>query len=547
MHRRTRVSAPIVSVLVAVMLAAGAGPAAAASPPVDDSAYTEEQKATAEEQAAEETADRTCDMIATGLLSAAHDGCVNAMKSEFTREAMPTLAAATLCAVLGPALGTVCGVTVVLNMDEISGWFWSAYEVALSAFESVIQAVSFIANPAQAIEFFANQLKNDAVGLFTRTVTAATELTSFDAQADWWRDAYAASAGIGLVVLAIMLLLTFHQSSTGKIGPEEAGRSILMYAPIAVLMMSMGPPVAWAIQWLADGLSAGIIDWMGPDTVTFLRDGAPFAAMTSDIPGGVVLGLLLYGLLFLAGIGTLGTFIVQTISVYIFGAVCGVGWGMAGNPNWRRKALRLPSLWVGLVLAKPAMLFVLGLVMKFAAAIDMDPDSTEDGMGSVVQALMVVLALMFVAFAPWMLLKWFPLLPDGSERDRSSRRGFISSAAGSAGSTLTAMAMMRARGHGSSPRSLARTDDPAPPPRPVAPTPAGAGAAGAGRGAQGAASVGARSGGSAAGSVGTAAAGAATGGALLAAQLAAGSAQSAVRKAREAAMATTPKTGGSPA
>lgn len=541
---RTRTRALAVAVVTAALLTVGAAPALAADSPVDDSGYSEEQKAAAEQQAAQETADRTCDLVATGILAYQHDGCVNAMSSQFTREALPTLAAVSLCAVLGPVLGAVCGVTVILNMDEIQGWYWAAYEAALGAVEAVVQAVSFIADPSQAIEFFTNQLKGDAVGLFSESVTAATELTSFDAGAQWWREAYAASAGIGLLVLTIMLLLTFYEASKGKLGPEEAGRALMMHAPVAVLMMSMGPPVAWVVQWVSDGLSAGIIDWMGPDTVAFLYDGAPFAALTSAIPGGLVLGLLLYGLLFLAGIGILGTFMVQTISVYIFGAVCGVGWGMSVNPNWRRKALRLPAVWLGLVLAKPAMLFVLALVMKFAAAIDLNPDSFEEGMGSVVHALMVIMALLFVAFAPWTLLKWFPLLPDGSESSRSSGPAFMGAAVGAAGSSMTTMAMMRANGHGSSPRSATHAEAPAPAPRPAPSAAATTGAGGASKGGQAAASGGARAGAGAAGSAGTAAAGAATGGALLAAQLAAAGAQAAVQKAREAAAAAAPEAGG---
>lgn len=546
MRLRTRSRRLAVAVVTSAVLMVGAAPATAADSPVDDSGYSEEEKAAAEEQAAQETAERTCDLIAAGPLAWLHGDCVGAMSSQFTREALPTLASVALCGVLGPALGAVCGVTVMLNMDEIEGWFWAAYEAALGAVETAVQAVSFIVDPTQAIEFFANQLKDDAVGLFTESVTAATELTSFDASAQWWRDAYAASAGIGLVVLTIMLLLTFYEASKGKLGPEEAGRALLMYAPVAVLMMSMGPPVAWAVQWFSDGLSAGIIDWMGPDTVAFLYDGAPFAALTSQIPGGLVLGLLVYGLLFLAGVGILGTFMVQTISVYIFGAVCGLGWGMSVNPNWRRKALRLPAVWLGLVLAKPAMLFVLALVMKFAAAIDLNPDSVEEGMGSVVHALMVIMALLFVAFAPWTLLKWFPLLPDGSESSRSSGPAFMGAAVGAAGSSMTSMAMMRANRHGSSSRSgaAAQAPSPSPAPRPATSTAASAGAGGASKGAQAAAGGGARAGASAAGSAGTAAAGVATGGALLAAQLAAAGAQAAVQKAREAAAAAAPEAGG---
>ncbi|MCL3863028.1 hypothetical protein [Actinotalea sp. K2] len=531
--------------------------AAAATVSVDDSGYSEEQKLAAEQKAAKETAERTCDLFAKGPLARSKARCVEAMSSQFTRTAMPALAGTALCNVLtGPVLllKAVCLGVLASQMDQVQGWFWDAYEVALGAAQTAVEMLAFVANPASAVESWANQVKQDAVGLFTSSMTVATQLGSFDATAEWWRSTYAATAGIGLAVLAVMVLLTLWQASTGRIGPEESARTLLMYLPVGALMLFMGPPVAWAVQWVADGLSAGAIAWMGPDTVEFLQKAGTFTSITSGVPGGLGMGLLLFGMLFLAGVGVLGTFLIQTISIYILGAVTGISWGMLANPRWRSKALRLPMVWIGLVLAKPAMLLVLGVVMKFSNAVDLAPTSLESGMRAVVHALMVVLALMFVAFAPWTLLKWFPLLPDGSESARSSGPVALGAAVGAAGSMATMMAMNRARADSASPGRGTRpggSSTPAAPnvgSRPAAAmaasapqrgpgTAAGARGGGVGPGARAGAGRGA---GAAATGAGRGAAGAATGGAMLAAMLASQAAQAAVSKARESANTSAP-------
>jgi hypothetical protein len=559
MHHRTSLRALVVAVLTAVIFVGASGVASAAPGPVDDSSYSAAQKATAETKAAAVTAKRTCQLVLVGPLGSFQRQCEEVMSSQFTREKVPLLAATTLCAAIPvPAMFKLgCLAVAATQKDKIAGWFWDAYKVALGAAETVVAVVSFIANPARALEFFANDLKSDAVGLFTDVMTQVTTVSSFDASATWWRTAYAATAGIGVAVLAGMILLTLCQSSTGKIGPEETGRS-LGHSVIAVLMMFMGPPVASLIASVADGMSTGIIAWMGPDVVGFLAKATAFTALTSHMSGGLAMGLLIFGALFIAAFGVLGTFIVQTVSTYILGTVIGLAWGMTGNPKWRKKAMRLPTVWVGLVLAKPAMLLVLGVVAKMANSIDLAPHSGQ-GLKALINALIIVVALLTIAFAPWSLLKWFPLLPDGSDSSTSSGPVGAHAAVGAAGSTANTMAMTRARNasNQTSNRSSSPSASKAPAPASrTGPSQAAAPTARAGRAgtsAAGASKTATASGGKAAASGGKAAAagagkaaagvgaGAATGGALLIAQLAAQAGQAAMTKAREAAAAATPE------
>lgn len=567
--RRSRVRALLTAVLVSMSLFAGTGAALAAGP-VDDSGYTQAERDTAQEKAAKDTAGRTCKLFLKGPAARWQEDCTQALTSQFTLETIPKLAATSLCGAVMAAnkvMGAGCMAVVATQTDAIQGWFWEAYEAALSAAEVAGTVVTFIANPQFGWQAFLNGMKEDAVSMFSSVMKSITATAAFDPSAQWWRDTYAAAAGIGMVLLAIGLFSSAWQHSRGLLGPVEARDAMLLYPMIAVVMTVFGPPLAWSLTYVANGLSHGIIDWMGPDVVTFLERGAGFVFLTSKIPGGGVMGFIIFLLLVVGALGVWGMFLFQTVSAYVLGAVTGAAWGMSANPRWRAKALAVPMFVVGLIFAQPAMLFVLGVVTKMTNAIDLTP-SADEGLRVLTNALMTVIALVIVAFSPIALLKWFPLLPDGTDSVRSSGPVGLTAAVGAAGSTATSAAMMRARGGGGGgTRGAGKTPAATggPPPAPAAPTgpgslsprnpaPGGSGAAmgmggrtGGGRaltggGARTAAGGGTRTaaGGGSRAAAG-AAGGAASGGALLAAQLAAGAANAAVQKARETADAATPE------
>lgn len=563
------------ALLVVMALVCVAPPASAAEPgPVDDSAYTAEQKATAEKKAGKATAERVCESIARGPLTGLQDKCVSAMSSKFTRDTLPKLGAVAACAALtGPLvpLGAACSVWAVTHMDDIKQWFWEAYEAALKGLKEVAATVGnvakFIANPERAFDFFVNDMKAGSVNFFQNVMTDLTTVVAFDAGARWWRDAYAAAAVIGLGLLAIGMMLTSYHYNRGKIDSETYAHSMTMYPLIAVVMMTMGPPVAYVVTKVSNGISQGIIHWMGGDAVELIAKGGVFAALSPAIPGGTIMGLVLFALLFLVTFGVFGTLIVQTVSTYMLGASAGAAWGMTTHPGWRQKALMVPMVALALIFARPAILFALAVVTKMANALGFKGDPLD----TLAEALMVIVALGMVAFAPWVLLRWFPLLPDADSVRMAAAGTGMAAAAGIAGSTATSAAMMRARSSGGgsggssqSPASQPPSQSPSPQApsaapqggrpaqAPVSSTPTasqmgagvGAGAGRAGAGTAGAAAGGAGKAGVAAGGAAktgaAAAGGAATGGALLAAQLAAQAAQTAIQKARESADAATP-------
>jgi|GEM_PF-4158383 len=554
-------------VLTALALAGIAISAPAAAAPPDDSEYSDEQRAEAAKEAANATAQEVCGLIIKSspplkLVEArAKKGCASALLPVFSHiDEIDSLTAEVICAKVPgtgfripgtnrttPSLHGVCTDWVAGNLPSVRETFWSAYAKALEAVEAAANVagnvVEFVTNPTGILDHFLNDMKKKAVELFAGVVKEATSATEFDPSQGWWREAYMATGGIGLVLLAISLMVSAWQYSQGVIGPDQAGRAFGLYPLIAVVMMCMGPAVAYALQQAASEMSKGIIGWMGQDTTDFLTEGAFFTSLTAtDL--GLSGGFIMFVLLTLVALGVLGTFVVQMISTYILGAVSAAAWGMSANPKWRSKALAVPATAAALIFARPAMLLALGLVFKFLKAEGEKMEDTKHGAlvftnGDMIQswtaALIVFVALAMVAFAPWTLLRWMPLAMDAADSVRSSGPVGTEAAVGAGGSVATSMAIMRSRSHATSGASAGRPPAGRPPP----------GQAGAGAG-QGGAAVGRTAGaagktaGTAGKTAGSAAGGVATGGALLAAQLAAAAAQAAVRKTRAAAEAATP-------
>lgn len=478
----------------------------------------------------------------------------------------------------GSGLGSmVCTVAPIIN--PVVGL---ACPSIVGGVEQVVKVAGLILNPERAYEYFANDLKETAITWFTYAVSYVVNETSFDPGQTWWRDTYAATAGLGLAVLAVMALLVLRKVATGKIGPKQAATIASEHLPVALVMMFFGPPVAWVIARFTASANTAVIAWIGPDAIEAMTNGAIFSQMTASSGIGVVIGLVIFLLLLLAVLGVFGTWITQSLSTYMLGAVAGLAWGMTIDPAWRKKAIRVPFMVLGLMLSKPAGLIVLGIITKYVAQLS-PSDVFDEPVRLLISGITFIVALVMIAFAPWSVLRYFPLLPDGSESTHSSGPTALTSAAAGAGSVVTSMMMLQSRGGGGGPgfgsgggKSSAGKNDSAQANSAKASgqgaasgtekSPAGkssssggassqkstgtsgSGAqagAGAGSAKTGAgAKVGAGGAGAGAKGAASAAGGAATGGVLLAVQLAAAGVGAVANKAKEAASAAAPQAGG---
>lgn len=463
-------------------------PAAAAPEAPDDSQYSEEERAEAEKEAAKETAGRTCKAIADKIPGAgdrAVEACSSALEPTLTMDWIQTASDAALCAVISAPLGIARGagaaaclglLTVAeLNgadlgfIDQLRQVFYEAYEKALETVGKIAEAVEFISDPSSAFERQLNEWKEESTEFFTEALAEVLKQGTFKGDERWWRDVYAVGGGIGLVVLAIMVILTFRQANAGKLAPEEAAESLVPWTIYAGIGIFFGPVLFYFIGTIADGLLGGAMQFLGTSHRSALSDLSDLLALmtAAALPGGSIVGLIIIILLVIAGLSLTVIFALQTAVPYLLGGLAGITFGMMGNPRWRKRALVVPTVVVSLILAQPALVLTVAVVMKFILA-NLPTVSNavwEDEPWRMLWGLVLALVgICLLCFAPAALLRMVPMLPA-----QSSAAGVGSSVGGgmglgaAAGAVTMAVGMQRASANAANGGVPARS-------RPSAPT-----------------------------------------------------------------------------
>ena len=403
-------------------------------------------------------------------------------------------------------------------------------------------------------------LKEGAVDFLNKVMGELVNIGNADFSAEWWRNAYAAAGGIGLFVAAVMMIMVLKDAARDRISAHQLGESF-QYLMGGIISMVWAPVLAYVVQNMIAAFNRGIIAWGGEDIYETVLEGAIFSITANLMPGGVLMGLVFWFILFIGAVLVFVMFIAQGMAVYMTSVGMAIAFGMLAHPRWRSKALRVPMLVLGIMLAKPTLLFVITVLFMMIQSFKPLNLLGQDALQTLGEGCMIILALLAVGLAPWVAFKFIPLLPDGSEVDGG---GFnpASAAAGAAGGMMMTLGMRRmqtagagAGGDGGSPPSgKSSSTMKSAPSAPASGTPGGknpasatVGSAGGGVGKAGAAGAsGASKAGAAgaAGKAGVAAGGAATGGALILAAMAARGTQTAAATAKTAAESTAPPSQG---
>lgn len=522
---------------------------------------TAEDKEAARAAADTAAAEFTCDLlpISNGDIV---DKCVDiaegvAAKAPSFEEIQPQLMCTALLP-LGPVATVGCVGLVTANVGGLRDAAQEAYDATIGKAGEVIDtakdAAEFVQDPGSVLEDLANQLKEAAVDFLNIVMGELVNIGNADFTAEWWRNSYAAAGGIGLVVAAIMMILVLKDASQDRISAHQFGESI-QYLVGGIISMVWAPVVAYVIQNLIATFNQGIISWGGEDIYETVLEGAIYSMTALSMPGGIIMGLVFWLLLFSAAFLVFLMFIAQGMAVYLTSVAMAIAFGMLAHPRWRAKALRVPTLVLGVMLAKPALLFVITVLFKMIQSFDPMDLIGIDALQALGEGCMIVCALFLIGLAPWAAFKFFPLLPDGSEVDGGGigPASAAGAAAGGAGGMMTNMGMRRMGGgssgggggqsSGSGGQSSGKgTGSSSMGDASKAPTPGGAASKSAGAGKAAGAAGGAGKAG-AAGGLGKAAAaggGAMSGGALLLAGAAAKGGQAAGGAAKTAAESSTP-------
>ena len=553
--RRLLVAA--LTLFLAVMI--GGGPALA-----EPSAEDEEAARAAGNTAAAEFA---CDLLPIGngdLL----EKCVGLAEGAIAKapsfeEIQPQIMCGALLP-LGPVPTAGCVALVTANIGGLRDAAQTAYDATIGQAEEVIdtakKAKQFIDDPQSAFEDIVNMLKEGAVDFLNKVMGELVNIGNADFSAEWWRNAYAAAGGIGLFVAAVMMIMVLKDAARDRISAHQLGESF-QYLMGGIISMVWAPVLAYVVQNMIAAFNRGIIAWGGEDIYETVLEGAIFSITANLMPGGVLMGLVFWFILFIGAVLVFVMFIAQGMAVYMTSVGMAIAFGMLAHPRWRSKALRVPMLVLGIMLAKPTLLFVITVLFMMIQTFKPLNLLGQDALQTLGEGCMIILALLAVGLAPWVAFKFIPLLPDGSEVDGG---GFnpASAAAGAAGGMMMTLGMRRmqtagagAGGDGGSPPSGKTSSTmKSAPSAPASGTPSGknpasatVGSAGGGVGKAGAAGAsGASKAGAAgaAGKAGVAAGGAATGGALILAAMAARGTQTAAATAKTAAESTAPPSQG---
>lgn len=553
--RRLLVAA--LTLFLAVMI--GGGPALA-----EPSAEDEEAARAAGNTAAAEFA---CDLLPIGdgdLL----EKCVGLAEGAIAQapsfeEIQPQIMCGALLP-LGPVPTAGCVALVTANVGGLRDAAQTAYDATIGQAEEVIdtakKAKAFIDDPQSAFEDIVNMLKEGAVDFLNKVMGELVNIGNADFSAEWWRNAYAAAGGIGLFVAAVMMIMVLKDAARDRISAHQLGESF-QYLMGGIISMVWAPVLAYVVQNMIAAFNRGIIAWGGEDIYETVLEGAIFSITANLMPGGVLMGLVFWFILFIGAVLVFVMFIAQGMAVYMTSVGMAIAFGMLAHPRWRAKALRVPMLVLGIMLAKPTLLFVITVLFMMIQSFKPLNLLGQDALQTLGEGCMIILALLAVGLAPWVAFKFIPLLPDGSEVDGG---GFnpASAAAGAAGGMMMTVGMRRmqtagggAGGDGGSPPSGKTSSTmKSAPSAPASGTPGGknpasatVGSAGGGVGKAGAAGAsGASKAGAAgaAGKAGVAAGGAATGGALILAAMAARGTQTAAATAKTAAESAAPPSQG---
>lgn len=486
-----------------------------------------------------------------------------AAKAPSFEEIQPQLMCAALVP-LGPVATVGCVGLVTANVGGLRDAAQTAYDATIGQAEEVIdtakKAKAFIDDPQSAFEDIVNMLKEGAVDFLNKVMGELVNIGNADFSAEWWRNAYAAAGGIGLFVAAVMMIMVLKDAARDRISAHQLGESF-QYLMGGIISMVWAPVLAYVVQNMIAAFNRGIIAWGGEDIYETVLEGAIFSITANLMPGGVLMGLVFWFILFIGAVLVFVMFIAQGMAVYMTSVGMAIAFGMLAHPRWRSKALRVPMLVLGIMLAKPTLLFVITVLFMMIQSFKPLNLLGQDALQTLGEGCMIILALLAVGLAPWVAFKFIPLLPDGSEVDGG---GFnpASAAAGAAGGMMMTVGMRRmqtagggAGGDGGSPpsgkSSSTMKSAPSAPasgaPSGKSPAPATVGSAGGGAGKAGAAGVsGAGKAGAAgaAGKAGVAAGGAATGGALILAAMAARGTQTAAATAKTAAESAAPPSQG---
>ncbi|MFC9553656.1 hypothetical protein ACFTWF_22645 [Rhodococcus sp. NPDC056960] len=320
-------------------------------------------------------------------------------------------------------------------------WVWD-HTVGAAA-----KVVDFVNDPSDVVDSWANKLKAGSISTTTAVLHGLAGVGEFDAGNQSFLAIYAASAGLGILVMALMTLLAIHKASDGSRPPMELAKDLFGYLPAGIIAMMFAPGAAQMVISLAHELTNGIVAMLGTTTDEVITNiSAVLGPLTdSTMVGGPIAAIVGFGLLFLGAMSMFFGFLMHAAALPLLAIVSAIAFGMWVHPVWRKKALRPVMTFLGVVFSKPLLLLLLGgifSVINTAAEGSVADDGELESLG---QLSLIAVCFVMIGLAPFSLLKYGPVLPTSSD---SADFGSSGSSAGQTIGSSAGMYQMAAAGGG---------------------------------------------------------------------------------------------------
>lgn len=289
-----------------------------------------------------------------------------------------------------------------------------ASEAAKAAVDSgaSVEMVNAVTDPKGSLDKAMNQLKEDSGKAISQGLGYVSQGLSFSGALKTYRESYAAAAGVGLVLLAGSSVVSLVRLRRGGLPATEVLQNWAASVTLGFFGLLFTPMWTFVCTDLADGLSAGVVDWMGssPQTITgSLLD--PFNALTTaNSPLGWLGAFVICILFFVAGVMLVVTFAIQFLVAYFGSTGLGVAWGQVTSEKGRRRLKIAIGVALGAIFARPILLFMIGVAMKLSNQFTASADGWgTDPMGTLFRIILGIGAIIMVCFSPASLSRFMPI------------------------------------------------------------------------------------------------------------------------------------------
>jgi hypothetical protein len=163
-------------------------------------------------------------------------------------------------------------------------------------------------------------------------------------------------------------------------------------------------------------------------------------SVTDSIPGGAFMGFILFLLMFLGALGLWVGLMAQRYGMELGATLIAFVAGAYVHPLWKRKVSKALWVVVGLILAKPVTMIVLGAAFGVVnEGLSFNGSTTEVLAGLTIATIGIVTT----GLAPFAALRWAPILPtsaDSHDHHRGAGGAMSGVVLGAAGAALASRA-----------------------------------------------------------------------------------------------------------